>query len=259
MTKKQEQYRFWVLIISALVLAALAMYFAPIRQSRNFYNYADQRTLLGIPNFWNVITNLPFLIVGILGLNKYNRKKILSIEPIANKSYMTFFVGLIAIFFGSSYYHLVPDAFSLMLDRISLSVAFIALYCIVLTEYISPTLGQRLLFPLITYSMLAVLYWYISDTLTGRGDLSAYILVQVIPIVHLPLAVWLFTSNFSHGRFYIYALIAYALAKWAESNDDFLYQLTGEISGHSIKHLFAALGGFFVYWGLIKRSKLKKG
>ncbi len=60
MTNIGYSYRIWLLILIAIALAALALYFSPITQSRNFYDYADQRTCLGIPNFGNVISNLPF-------------------------------------------------------------------------------------------------------------------------------------------------------------------------------------------------------
>ena len=40
----------------------------PIPQSQIYHGFADQRTLFGIPNFWNVVSNLPFVLVGAAGL-----------------------------------------------------------------------------------------------------------------------------------------------------------------------------------------------
>ena len=37
----------------------------PIPQQQSYHNFADQREILGIPNFLNVITNLPFAIIGV--------------------------------------------------------------------------------------------------------------------------------------------------------------------------------------------------
>ena len=45
----------------------------PIPQSQIYHGFADQRTLLGIPNFWNVVSNLPFILVGALGLQYVRR------------------------------------------------------------------------------------------------------------------------------------------------------------------------------------------
>ncbi|MCW8328579.1 ceramidase [Photobacterium sp. SDRW27] len=256
MTRIKDDYRIWLLLTITVIMAALALYFAPIKQSSNFYDYADQRTLLGIPHFWNVASNIPFLVVGLLGIWRLKARTTFIIDPTCYRLYLFFFGGLIATFLGSSNYHLEPNAFTLMLDRIPLSVTFVALYCIVLSEYISPTVGQRLFVPVTLYGALSVVYWYISDTITSRGDMSAYVLVQVVPIIHLPIIIGLFRARYSHGRYYLYALLAYIIAKWAESNDDTLYTALGGVSGHSIKHLLAGFGGYLIYLGFKKRSKI---
>src|SRR6516225_2480418 len=41
--------------------------------SQTYHQFADQRELFGIPNFWNVISNLPFVAVGAVGLWKFHR------------------------------------------------------------------------------------------------------------------------------------------------------------------------------------------
>jgi hypothetical protein len=40
----------------------------PIPQALSFHHFADDRALWGIPNFGNVSSNLPFLVVAIIGL-----------------------------------------------------------------------------------------------------------------------------------------------------------------------------------------------
>src|SRR5262249_21708612 len=59
-----------VLGFLALGIAGLGSIFClpPIPQAMSYHAFADDRTLLGVPNFWNVVSNLPFLIVGFLGL-----------------------------------------------------------------------------------------------------------------------------------------------------------------------------------------------
>jgi len=42
----------------------------PIPQNLEFHDFADKRELIKTPNFWDVITNIPFVIIGILGLFK---------------------------------------------------------------------------------------------------------------------------------------------------------------------------------------------
>ena len=61
------QPRDWILIglvLASWVATALA---GPIRQPQAYYLFADRRAMLGIPNFCDVTTNLPFLFIGLAG------------------------------------------------------------------------------------------------------------------------------------------------------------------------------------------------
>jgi hypothetical protein len=46
--------------VTAVSLAGLAL-LPKIPQAQAYHEFADQRTLLGIPNFWNVVSNIPFV------------------------------------------------------------------------------------------------------------------------------------------------------------------------------------------------------
>ena len=256
--KKRSMFdwRYGLLIAIALILGVLAIYFSPIKQSRNFYDYADQSVLLGIPHFWDVISNLGFLVVGIIGLIEHKRKS-LALVPSMSFAYQLFFIGLIGAFLGSSFYHWVPGAFSLMIDRIPITVCFISLYCIIIAEYLSPKLGKAMLFPMLAYGVVSVIYWYMTDITTGRGDMAPYVLVQLLPIIHIPLIVWLYPNKYYPTRNYLYALVLYVVCKWAESNDDELHAITSLLSGHTIKHILAAVAGYYIYLGWKKTAKKK--
>src|SRR5258708_22880050 len=58
--------------LAAVSLVGLLL-MPPIPQSQIYHGFADQRTLTGIPNFWNVVSNLPFVLVGTLGLINVRR------------------------------------------------------------------------------------------------------------------------------------------------------------------------------------------
>ncbi len=64
--KKQRHYPilagFTVLFVATMVLVPR------IAQNPDYHYFADTRTLLAITNFWNVISNLPFVLVGLVGL-----------------------------------------------------------------------------------------------------------------------------------------------------------------------------------------------
>lgn len=70
MSENGLQHRVRLLILFGLAVVATALICArpPIPQSLAYHNFADQRTFFGIPNFLDVVSNLPFLIVGMGGL-----------------------------------------------------------------------------------------------------------------------------------------------------------------------------------------------
>ena len=59
-----------LLSLLVFMLASLLGLFLlpPIVQNQDYHDFADQRTLFGIPHFWNVVSNLPFVAVGAAGL-----------------------------------------------------------------------------------------------------------------------------------------------------------------------------------------------
>ncbi len=60
--------RIW-LVCGILLLPWWRFFFyAECPQAAGYHEFADTRIFLGIPNFLNVISNIPFLLVGILGL-----------------------------------------------------------------------------------------------------------------------------------------------------------------------------------------------
>jgi hypothetical protein len=55
-----------ILILLSLIVVSLVglLLLPPIPQDQSYHQFADQRILLGIPNFWNVVSNLPFIAIG---------------------------------------------------------------------------------------------------------------------------------------------------------------------------------------------------
>ena len=54
----------------ALVAAAFFILVPSIPQDETFHLFADKRAIAGVPNFWNVVSNLPFAVIGIMALSK---------------------------------------------------------------------------------------------------------------------------------------------------------------------------------------------
>jgi hypothetical protein len=106
---------------AALLVLIFFVIVPPIAQDEAYHMFADSRTLCDIPNFWNVISNLPFAAVGILGLWK--------LRGLADR---VLFTGVLLTFFGSAYYHLAPSDARLVWDRLPMTITFMSLLACVL-------------------------------------------------------------------------------------------------------------------------------
>lgn len=237
-----------VLLIGTVVV----MLQPPIPQPLDYHNFADQRTLLGIPNFWNVMSNVPFLIAGIAGVIVVARGDYRGGLPSLRFAYGLFFVFIALVCFGSGYYHWRPTNATLAWDRLPMAVAFMIFVSIALSEHISERWGRLVLWPLIALGIFSVGYWHYTE-LMGRGDLRLYGLVQFASLALLLLLFLLVRSRLT-GIGYLWAMFGgYALAKGLEYFDGLIYAATQFMSGHALKHVAAAAGMYCFVLALEKR------
>lgn len=230
-----------IALVSTLALGAVAAVslLPSIPQDPGYHAFADARTLLGIPHFWNVATSLPFSLVGLLGLRYCASPAAREASPLWSAS-VAFFAGALALGFGSAYYHLQPSNDTLLWDRLPMTMAFMAFFSAVISATVSPVLGRYLLWPLLAAGVASVVYWYATET-AGQGDLRPYGLVQFLPLLLTPVLLVLSSSDLP-GRGYWWAVLGfYCLAKLAELADGWLYAAMG-FSGHALKHVLAAAG-----------------
>src|SRR4051812_869156 len=110
----------------AAILLLLLLLLPPIPQPQAYHLFADRQTLCGIPNFWNVVSNVPFILVGAAGLWIVR----------GNTSASIFFLGVFLTGFSSSYYHWNPDDAGLFWDRLPMTLAFMAILSHVVEERI---------------------------------------------------------------------------------------------------------------------------
>ena len=217
----------------------------PVAQDPTYHDFADRRGLLGIPNFLDITTNLAFLAVGISGIILCTRNEKLG----ARRAWMACFTGVALVSLGSSYYHLAPDNGTLVWDRLPMSIGFMALSVAVVAECVNPRLERILLAPAILLGIASVIYWHYTD------DLRPYVLVQFLPLLMVPAMLILFGGARKDRGFLLAALVIYMVSKLAEHYDRAVFEITGEvISGHSLKHLLAALALFIVYTMLRRRA-----
>lgn len=252
-----NHYKVKLLIGFALLAVTGTFLLAPaIPQDPSYHQFADRNAHLGIPNFWDVTSNLPFVLVGLAGIRALHRGELV-ISPDLRSSYLAFFTGVTLVGPGSMYYHLAPANATLVCDRLPMAIAFMTMLAFVIAEYLSVSAGRALLWPLLLTGFISVFYWHFTET-QGRGDLRLYGLVQFLPLVLIPAIMLLFRPAFT-GTAYLWALLgAYGIAKLAEFLDEPIFQVF-PLSGHSIKHLVAASGVYCFLLGLRRRRKITVG
>ena len=227
--------------LAGVSLLALFAFVPPIPQSQLYHQFADQRLLCGVPNFWNVVSNVPFILVGALGLARVR----------GSLSATVFFLGVFLTGFGSSYYHWRPDDTGLFWDRLPMVIAFMAILANVIEERIDERVGRLLLWPLVALGIFSLLIWLKTD------DLRLYGWVQFFPCVVLPLMFWLLPPKYTGTGYWFAAAGLYVLAKVLEFADVGIFAAGYLLSGHSLKHVVAAGACYAVYLAFRTRQPVR--
>ncbi len=223
---------------------------APIPQDPAFHLFADIRTCLGVLNFGNTVSNAAFALVGIWGLWTVLGHSGASIfeRSLEKWPYIVFFIGVAMVSVGSAYYHWAPNNERLFWDRLPMTVAFMGFFTAFLTDRINrPNIIPWLLPLLVILGAASLIYWSITEA-QGNGDLRFYGFVQFFPIVLLPIVLILFPKgHFTKASHLLWVIAWYGAAIVLEKLDHWIYDmLQGALSGHTIKHLFAAVAAFMV-------------
>lgn len=239
-----------LLLISVSVIVA-AFLIDPVAQDPAYHRFVDQRRFFSIANTLNVISNLPFVIVGVAGL-LFVRRHGASVAPHSQGAWLVFFVGILLTAFGSGYYHLAPNNETLIWDRLPMTIGFMSFVAIVIGEYLSIRTGNLALLPLLVVGAASVLFWAHTESL-GRGDLRFYAVVQFVPMLLIPLILWLYHGRSDLGRYIVWMLGFYLGAKTLEYYDSQVYAAGELLSGHTLKHVFAAMAPASILYGLTRR------
>ena len=227
---------------------ALWLLLGRVAQDPAYHGFADRRTLLGLPNALDVLSNLPFAVVGWLGLAVALRGGARGspfADPWERWPAVALFGGTLLTAFGSAWYHLAPSNARLVWDRLPMTVAFMGLLTALIAERLGPGLARRVFVPALAFGVGSVVYWRLTDA-AGAGDLRPYGLVQYGTVLVVVLLVALRPSRGAAGgrddadRWLVAALAGYLGAKLLETLDHQVFALGGVVSGHTLKHLAAA-------------------
>ncbi len=239
--------RAWWLGLAALLLfAALALH-GPVAQWDNYHAFADTRVWLGIPHAADVLSNLPFLIVGVWGLWRLSRS---ALDWPSRRAWQLLCVALLFTTGGSAVYHWAPDNAALVFDRIPIAWACVALTSALLTEHVDARWAElRVLAAGVVLATCAVGYWWFTEQ-RGSGDLRPYLFLQILPMLLVPLAILLKLPEqhaaCTPSSAWWAVLGLYAAAKGMEVADHAVLGATGWISGHTLKHLLAAAAAAWI-------------
>jgi hypothetical protein len=216
---------------------------ARFAQDPSSHIFADQRVVLGIPNGLDVLSNLPFAVLGLLGLavvGRSARSRGVLIDRWDRWPYFALFLGVALTAFGSGWYHLAPDNARLVWDRLPMTLAFMGLLTAVLSEQVSVRVAKTLFVPLVLFGAGSVGYWYWTE-LGGAGDLRPYALAQFGSLAAVTMMLARHPNRAASTGYLWIGLAAYVAAKCLELADAEIYALGNIVSGHTLKHLAAAL------------------
>jgi hypothetical protein len=232
----------------------------PIPQSQTYHLFADTRSMAGVPDALNVLSNLVFLVMGVMGMwlvltDRGPSRAGLFVDPREKWPYSIFFFGVALTTFGSGYYHADPNNARLVWDRLPMTIGFMSLLAAMVDERIGVKAGLRSLAPLLIFGVLSVLYWNFTEA-RGQGDLRPYALVQFGSLALLLLLIALFPPRYTRGSDFVVSLGIYALSKGFEALDRTIFDAGKVVSGHTLKHIAAAVSAYWIYRMLKLRSPI---
>lgn len=254
-----SRFRIWdrrkrvgiLITISVVSLTALC-FVPPIPLGSSYHDFADKRAILGIPNGLDVLSNLPFVFVGVWGVAWLFLKSTAAAftDPRERLPYIVFFAGVALTGVGSFWYHLSPGDSRLPWDLLPMTCSFMSIVVGLVMERINVRAGLSIFLPLLLLGMASVAYWDFT------GDYRFYLFVQFFPPILLAAIILLFPPKYTHSDLLLVAFIFYVAAKLFEVYDSQIYALGGIVSGHSLKHVTAALSCFWILLVLIKRRAI---
>ena len=248
----------WI-VIAISALAAVAAWLIPaMPQPLAYHDFADDRQMFGVENFLDVASNIAFALVGVAGLSLSLGRHARFQYSIERWPYVVFFVGVLLTAAGSAYYHLAPDNETLFWDRLHMTIAFMALVCSQIVDRINVRAGLALLLPMLLLGAAAVVYWRVTER-ANAGNVMPYGILQGYSMAILLLMAVVTPSRYSLGNHLYWVFGWYLLSKFFETFDTELMDLGQVVSGHTLKHLAAAIAPAAICLMLTRRTLIAPG
>lgn len=253
----------WLPLEPSTLLSLMSQWGLPLQIVQ--HDFADRRLWLAIPNAADVLSNVPFAGLGLwclaLQLAQWRQLRRApqgglgdpAITPAQQVVLALFGLGLLATALGSARYHWAPSDSTLLWDRLGMTLAFAGVLGIAALERITQRSGVWSALVGVGAGAAALWLWRASgDVLPWSvyqfGGMGVLLVLACLP---------------AHGKGLGISLAGiigcYVLAKVCEAADHTIFQMTHQwVSGHTLKHLFAALAALPVLHVLRKRIQPSK-
>jgi hypothetical protein len=235
-------------IVTLGLIALLALH-GRIAQPAHYHDFADHSAAFGIPHAGDVLSNAGFALVAIWGWLSLRPRRAGAQLRGGWPGYRLFLIGLLLTAFGSAFYHLAPDNFSLIWDRLPIALVCAGLIAGVRGDIQGGSKRGSDVIVLALAAVASVAWWAITER-NGAGDLRPYLLLQGLTLILIPLWQAMYRAPRTDRIAFGTAMALYILAKLAEVFDHEIATALGFVTGHTLKHLIATAA---VVWGLIRR------
>lgn len=234
---------------SALLIFAIGVLIGPVSQPQEYHDFSDQRSFFGIPNTWDVLSNIPFAIVGMWGVFLLLFSgKIQLMDRREKYPWIGVSIGLILTAIGSAYYHLAPNNSRLAWDRLAMTIFFTSFLSALMMDRIDAKMGLWLFPVLLAMGCYSVLHWSLDNDLRFYFGLQLFTASAAIVLFFTP-------SHYTRNRDLAIVILLLVLTYLLDRYDQQIAILTRDlISGHTLKHLVGALAGFWLIRMIWKRK-----
>ncbi|MDO9504178.1 hypothetical protein [Hydrogenophaga sp.] len=196
----------------------------------------DARSWWGVPNTLDVLSNRPLVLAGAAGF--WTLRGRMLAQPTTN-ALRVFFAGLILSGLGSASYHWAPDAGSLVIDHLGMSVA----------ERVGMRESRGFLPVVLVLALVSAALPHL------QGNVQPWAVVQ---FGGMGLVVWAAMRPPVAGAVGVPlagVIGVYVLAKLLELGDEAVFHAMGEwVSGHSLRHVAAACAALPILGGLRRQA-----